>query len=197
MKILTKFIPTEIGYDGTQLTAHWIYRNFDILGNAVVSFVGPCDVKLQEMVDLEDVKTRSPIYSRSMLHFIGEFFDLDLEKTVYRQRLFMALLKDILEKQILQKQVLQKKTSQKQFIRRGDDIYDKDFKLTVSIATLSPISTLMHVGINIISDGTPVPTKGLTDYGLSAEILANELLEIFKIELESSWLARCKVREAN
>ena len=202
MKLITKFISEPILYDGTQLSSHWIYKNFDILGHAIVAFMGPCDVSLSKMVDLEDVKKNSPIYSQLMLHFIGEFFDLDLEKTVYRQRLLMAAIKDGLEK--LSRSPAPAFTGvnsggvhSPHFIRYGDDLFDGDFKLTVSIATSSSISTLIHAGINIDSQNTPVPTRGLQDYGFSPEICANEILERFKSELESSWLARCKVKEVN
>ena len=83
----------------------------------------------------------------------------------------------------------------KVLIRRGDDIYDEDAKLSVSIATLSGISTLIHTGINISSHNTPVKTKGLiSDYNLDPTAFSKEVLGAFKNELESSWLARCKVR---
>ena len=50
-----------IAYDGRQLAPHWLYRKFDLMGNAAVAFVGPCQVELGEMVDIEDVKAKSPI----------------------------------------------------------------------------------------------------------------------------------------
>src|SRR6478672_598059 len=87
-------------YDGRQLAPHWIYRQHDLLGDAVVAFRGACDVKLTEMVDIEDVKASAPIYSPQMVHFIAEFFDLDLEKTVYRQRLLIVTAKEYLEEKL-------------------------------------------------------------------------------------------------
>ena len=73
----------QIGYDGRQLAPHWIYRQFDLLGDAAVAFVGPCRVELGEMVDIEDVKNTAPISSPLMLHVIAEFFGGDLHQTVY------------------------------------------------------------------------------------------------------------------
>ena len=177
------FLEEMLTYDGTQLAPLWIYKQCNIQGNAVVSFIGPADVSLKHMVDVEDIKAQSPIYSESMVHFLGEFFDLDLEKTVFRQRLLMAIVKEVLEKKI-----------QRVLSRQGDDIYDGDAKLSVSIATLSSLSTLIHAGINISSRNTPVKTKGLEDYDVSPIAFSKEVLEAFKRELESSWLARCKVR---
>lgn len=179
----TLFIQEKITYDGRQLSPLWIYKKVHLQGNAMVSFIGPCDVPLQNMVDIEDVKSKSPIFSESMVHFIGEFFDLDLEKTVYRQRLLMVNIKELLERRL--KRVLS---------RQGDDLYDGPSKLTVSIATLSSVSTLIHAGINISSKNTPVSTQGLEDYDIPPETFAKEVLSIFTSELETSWLARCKVR---
>ncbi|MEK7790584.1 MAG: DUF366 family protein [Deltaproteobacteria bacterium] len=184
MKIVqTKFINKRIIYDGTQLAPHWIYKNFDILGDAIVGFIGPADVPLKNMVDLEDVKSQSPIYSELMLHFIAEFFDTDLEKAIYRQRLLMVIMKECLEKRI-----------GKSLQRRGDDLFDGKRKLTVSIATASPVSALIHAGINIKSKNTPVLTAGLIDYQLSAKSLALEIVSLFKRECDSIWKARCKVQ---
>src|SRR3954451_22663110 len=89
----------EILYDGRQLAPHWIYREFDLLGDAAVSFVGACKVDLGEMVDLEDVKAEAPIYSPLMLHVIAEFFTGDLHLGVYRQRLLIVAAKELLERQ--------------------------------------------------------------------------------------------------
>ena len=66
----SKFVDEEIKYIGSQLAPHWIYKNFGICGDAIVSFIGEMDVKLTEMVDIEDVLTNSPIYSKKMVSFI-------------------------------------------------------------------------------------------------------------------------------
>ena len=68
MKI--KFIDEEIKYIGSQLVPHWIYKNYNVQGDAIVAFIGECEVKLTEMVDIEDVINNEPIYSKSMLSFI-------------------------------------------------------------------------------------------------------------------------------
>jgi uncharacterized protein len=51
----------DIAYEGYQLSPHWIYRTLNLLGDAAVGFIGPCQVNLTEMVDLEDVKASVPI----------------------------------------------------------------------------------------------------------------------------------------
>jgi uncharacterized protein len=178
----------QITYDGRQLAPHWIYRQFDMLGNAAVAFVGPCKLDLSEMVDIEDVKNVAPIFSPLMLHLIAEFFDGDLHQTVYRQRLLIVTAKEILERRV-----------DHLVTRLGDDLYlpradGSPGKLSVSIATSSVTSTLIHTGFNIETEGTPVPTVGLAELGINVSEFAGELLERYAAEIQDIWLARCKVR---
>ena len=124
----THFIENEIKYIGSQLAPHWIYKNFKIQGDAIVAFVGECEVKLTEMVDIEDVINNEPIYSKYMLSFITEQFNVELVEGVFRQRLLMCVIKEALEKRGF-------------LVRRnGDDLFVNDKKLSVSIATKSMTS---------------------------------------------------------
>lgn len=82
----TKLIEKNIKYEGWQLSPHWIYKNFKIQGDATVAFIGECEVKLTEMVDIEDVINNEPIYSKNMLSFISEQFNVGLVEGVFRQR---------------------------------------------------------------------------------------------------------------
>jgi uncharacterized protein len=178
----------QIGYDGRQLAPHWIYRQFDLLGDAVVAFIGPCQVDLSEMVDIEDVKNTSPIYSPLMLHVIAECFAGDLHQTVYRQRLLVVTAKELLET-----------WTDRRVTRQGDDLYlpradGSPGKLSVSIATASATSTLIHTGFNIETAGTPVPTVGLADLSVDSTAFGQELLQRYAAEVDDIWLARCKVR---
>ncbi len=178
----------QIRYDGRQLAPHWIYRTFDVLGDAVVAFVGPCRVELSEMVDIKDVKAAAPIYSPLMLHLIAEFFSGDLHQTVYRQRLLIVTAKELLET-----------LTERRITRKGDDLYlpraDSNLgKLSVSIATASATSTLIHTGFNIQTEGTPVPTVGLAELGVDVPAFASEMLRRYVDEVNDIWLARCKVR---
>ena len=64
----TLFIDNEIKDIVSQLSPHWIYKNFNLLGDSIVSFIGEVDVNLAEMVDMEDVINNEPIYSKKMLN---------------------------------------------------------------------------------------------------------------------------------
>lgn len=179
-----KLIDQKIDYDGSQLTPHWIYKTFGLLGDTLVAFRGRCDVPVARLVDLVDAKEDRPILSEEMLHFIGEFFETDLTKTILLERLLVSLA---------QQEIVFR--SKKPFIvRGGNDLYDGDAKLSVAIATASPVSTLIHFGINISSKGTPVKTKGLNDYGIDPVPFAQALLESFRNEVATVAEARSKVR---
>ena len=82
------FCDDSMAYTGQALSNHWIYKNFGILGDAVVAFTGPCEIDQSRMVDLEDVLNDDQIYSSHMLHFIVEVFGATLREGVLLQRLF-------------------------------------------------------------------------------------------------------------
>ena len=92
--MITKYIDEEIKYVGSQLSPHWIYKNYKLQGDVIVAFCGECEVKLTEMVDIEDVINNEPIYSKYMLSFITEQFNVNLIEGVFRQRLLMCIIKE-------------------------------------------------------------------------------------------------------
>jgi hypothetical protein len=180
----TKWIEQEIPYTGAELRSHFIYDHCNLLGDALIAFAGPCKVGLKQMVDLEDVKQNRPIYSEKMLHFLIEHFGIEMNRLVLLQRLLVvSIFEELLKRGI-----------GTQLRRTGDDLFDGNSKLTVSIATLTPISGVIHTGINISSKNTPVPTKGLNDYKIEAADFAQSVLKAYASEVESVWKATCKVR---
>ncbi|MBQ3642059.1 DUF366 family protein [bacterium] len=182
----TLFIEENIKYIGTQLSGHWIYKNFNILGNAIVAFTGECDVKLEHMVDIEDVINKEPIYSRNMLSFIVEDFDSSLIEMVYKQRLLVTITKELIEKNYPNIKI----------VRDGDDLFINDKKLSVSIATKSITSSLIHFGLNIEAQGAPIKAADLTnDVGVkNIKAFANEIMLKYKNEVSDIKQAACKVR---
>lgn len=182
----TLFIDKEIKYTGEQLAPHWIYKNFNIMGNALVAFIGECEVNLAHMVDIEDVINNEPIYSKKMLSFIEENFNSTLVETVYKQRLLVNITKEIIEKEYPSVKIR----------RSGDDLYIGDKKLSVSIATKSITSSLIHFGLNIDSENAPVNAADLIkDVGVTdIKDFAKKILETYKEEVLDINLAACKVR---
>lgn len=180
----TQFIEEILAYTGEQLHSLWIYQFFNLVGDSAVAFIGPCDVQPRYMRDIEDLKAGSRIYSENMLHFIIEHFDHDLEKTVLRQWLFMAVMTEQLNRRLGEPRIR----------REGSDLYDGDRKLTVSVASASPVSGLIHAGINISSRNTPVPARGLEDAGIAPREFARDMLAAYAAECADADKARCKVR---
>lgn len=180
----TKLIDKEIKYIGSQLAPHWIYKNFKLQGDAIVAFVGECEVALTEMVDIEDVINNEPIYSKSMLSFITEQFNVNLVEGVFRQRLLICIIKELLEERGIF------------VVRKGDDLMIDGRKLSVSIATKSTTSILIHTGLNILSEGAPVKASGLTsELGITdIKEFALEVMKRYSEEIEDINLASTKVR---
>lgn len=180
----TKLIDKEIKYIGSQLAPHWIYKNFKLQGDAIVAFVGECEVALTEMVDIEDVINNEPIYSKSMLSFITEQFNVNLVEGVFRQRLLICIIKELLEERGVF------------VVRKGDDLMIDGRKLSVSIATKSTTSILIHTGLNILSEGAPVKASGLTsELGITdIKEFALEVMKRYSEEIEDINLASTKVR---
>lgn len=177
------FSERQIDYTGEQLAPHWLRKTFGLEGDCMVSFVGACDVAQEFMVDLVDLEAGSRIYSPLMLHFLVEHFDGDLEKGVLRQRLLASLARDYLSE-----------ASGKPIVRRGDDLYLGEKKLTVSIAAASPVSVLIHFGINIQTKDVPVPACGLEELGLQADVTAQCIMKAYAAEIDSVHRARTSAR---
>ena len=153
-------------------------------GDAIVAFIGECEVALTEMVDIEDVINNEPIYSKSMLSFITEQFNVNLVEGVFRQRLLICIIKELLEERGIF------------VVRNGDDLMIDGKKLSVSIATKSTTSILIHTGLNILSEGAPVKASGLTsELGIvDIKEFALEVMKRYSEELEDINLASTKVR---
>lgn len=179
----TKLIEEEIKYTGLELAPHWIYKNFNLQGDAIVAFIGECEVHLTEMVDVEDVINNEPIYSKKMINFICETFNIGLVEGVLRQRLLITTIKEVLENDY-----------NVRVVRNGDDLFIDGKKLSVSIATKSTTSVLIHTGINIDATGAPVKASELNSInGLIPRNFAQKVMEKYAEEVEDIVLATTKV----
>lgn len=179
------FLKEDLIYDGLQLSPHFAYKNFQIAGDSIVSFCGAVKVNLSEMVDIEDVINNEPIASDRMMSFIVELFDYDLRGTIAVQRLLMSMIAE----------VLNEKLGRCAVTRDGDDLFFQRRKLSVSIATASPTSTLIHSAINLVKTGAPIEISAVAEMNLdlSESELAKLVMERFCSEAEGIEFARVKV----
>ena len=182
-----KWLDKGFPYDGSQLRSLFAYMNEGILGDSVVAWQGPCNVAWDHMVDGEDLRAKSPIAGSKMVHVIVEKFDCSLLAAVAIQRLISAIAKDLLVEKCENQSLAQ------QLFREGDDLFVGDKKLSISVATLSPVSAMVHFAVNVSNEGTPVSTLSLEDLGISAEAFGKELLTRIQQELKTTVEATRKV----
>ena len=153
----------KLNYDGSQLHHAFAYEQKSILGPTISYFIGSAAVK-EHLVDLEDSLSNDFIKSESMVHFIIEIPDATIRETVVWQRFFILLIAARLVEDVDNLHV----------VIEGDDIMIEKQKLSVSIATLSRFSGLIHVGINInVGPGCPVSAIGLVDIDATANYKGN------------------------
>jgi len=177
----TLFLDEKSPYTGPQLRSLYLYEK-GLKGDGLISWIGPCDVVTSDLVDAEDRVTNDFIKSKEMVHFLAEFFHKDIFFGICIQRLMAEIVIDVLNT-----------FSEQKFERRGDDIYCLDKKLNVSIATVSPVSTLIHFGVNVDASGAPVAAIGLKDLGIDAEKFAKQVLGLVCKEVENIYEASVKV----
>jgi hypothetical protein len=178
-----RWIEDPLDYDGTQLRSHWAYRHLGLAGDCIVGFQGSCEVAGERLVDLEDRSAGATIVARRMVHFLVEHFDRDLELAIARQRLLVCIAGESI-----------RDLGGTPPRRLGDDLHVGDRKLSVSVATASPVSTLIHLGINVDARGAPVAAIDLRELGIDAVALGREVLNRYVEEIEGAGRARCKVR---
>jgi hypothetical protein len=185
-----EFLREKITYTGSELAPHWISARTGVFASSVVAFRGGCMVQTAELVDLEDQREGETIQAKEMLHFLGEWFENDLSLGIARQLLFIAGFAELLNQKI---------TGGQRVIRKGNDLYVEDSsagvvgKLSVSIVTASPVSTLFHFGVNIDPSGAPVSAIGLSALDIDPDVLGREALELWQREWAGMAKARCKV----
>ncbi len=180
----TLWCDERVAYDGSQLRAHWLLARFQLAGDAAVAFRGPCRVRTEEIADLADVDGPG-IAGDDMVHVLWEAFRApDLLLAVHRQRLLAAQAQ----------QVLARLAPHAAVRRDGDDLWVGDGKLSISIATVTPVSSLIHFAVNATPGGAPVPTATLQALGVDARPFGEALLTALAAEQLSIELARAKVR---
>jgi len=180
-----RILEDDVAYSGRELRSGWVGEMTGLDGDAAAVFFGPCDVATEDLVDLDDRREGEVIRARRMVHVIVEHPECSLATAVLRQRLLVCIFCEVLMSLGLA-------------VRRdGDDVYHDERKLTVSIATVSPVSALIHLGINIDPEGAPVPAAGLQAMSVDERVVATELMQRYGDELESAAHAETKVEKVD
>ena len=179
----TLLITEAIDYTGRELRPHWIMGRCGLVGDAVVSFTGSCDVSGSDLVDIEDRALGNTVAGDRMLHFIAELFGVGLPGIVFAQRLLCSAARDAVEA-----------AAGVTVKREGDDLFVGTGKLSVSVATVSPVSGLIHMGLNITTAGVPVEAACLEDLKIDPAAAADKILASFAREIEGALDAARKVR---
>lgn len=187
----SKFITNSTNYDGSQLHPLYSYINHKMAGDSIIAFRGACQIHFDQMVDAEDLVAGAQIAGDDMLHFIVEVFNQNIMTAVSLQRLLVSIAQNILNSKsnILKKNPL---------TRSGDDLYFKNksglHKLSISIASCSAVSSMIHFAVNITNAGTPVKTCALADFKINPKDFAESLMLEFKNEYASIVEATQKVK---
>jgi hypothetical protein len=181
-------VDQEIRYTGAELRSHWIRERFGLIGDAGVAFIGPCDVMPEHMIDLDERINHLRIAGDRMLHCLIEHFQVGLREITLRQRLLAGLAFESLV------QALPGRSAS--IRRRGDDLYVDERKLSISIATVSPLSGLIHFAVNCVPAGVPVPAASLEELGQEPQAWGVSLLARYAEEMEGVSSAMVKVRPA-
>lgn len=182
-----RFDPKRRSYTGAELRPHFLLTEMKMRGHALGAFIGDCRVETEALVDWEDRIVNDFIEAKEMVHFIGEFFGCSLKEGVLFQRLMVATAQEIIQEKLSKKGSLR-------VHRDGDDLFVGKKKLSVSIVTASPVSVLLHLGININPKGAPVAAIGLRDLGIPPQNFIGKILKRLQTEWESMDWACAKVR---
>jgi uncharacterized protein len=183
--MLVLFSDRLLPYTGPELHSGWIEATFGLSGEAAAAWIGPAHVATADLVDNEDRAAGAEIHAALMLHFLAEHPGDALLLTVLRQRLLVAEALELLVPHV------------PALRREGDDLHLGARKLSVSIATLSPRSGLIHFALNVDPTGAPVPAIGLEELGVEPRAFAEALLARYQAETAAALHACGKVREVD
>ncbi len=168
-------IREPIEFDASAMRPHWAQEKFDILGDSIVAFHGKCNIPEQDFMDLRKRKKGPCLCAEDMLHFVAEQFQPYLEMAVLRQYLLVLIAGEKLEHRV---------DPSLEIIRWHDDLFLDNRKLTVTAVAKTPVSTKIHLGINIDPTGTTQPAVGLAELGIDPFDLAEAIVDQYKLEMQ-------------
>lgn len=179
----TVLLEKPLRYDGLQLATAFFDRHAPGEADAMVLFSGEADVPVEHLVDQDDAEAGAFIYSELMAHVLLEHRGLALAEAVWRQRVLARLAADWIAAR-----------SGVPVAVRGNDLFARDGKLSVSVAASSPRGCLLHFGVNVEAQGAPVRATGLRDLRVNAREYLAALARLYAQELAGAAHAAGKVR---
>lgn len=180
----SKFIKEDLNFTGEQFSSLFAYDSFNLLGDSIIAFIGACDVSIKEIADLELAKSgKKTFYCPKMLHFLAEHFEVDMEKAIFRSLLLLNIIKDLINEKL-----------DKYLIKRvGTELFENDSRIAFSLASSSPVSSLIYVGVALVP-AEEGKGKGLEGYGIEPVAFANEVMDRYTKEAERITQLRCRTR---
>ncbi len=176
-----KFLEEKRTLSGDEMFPHWALRNFGLLGDSIVSFIGDFKVPPERWIDIDSIMHGNNFPDTEMLHFVIEHFGSSLQETVLRQSLLVSILEEKLLHRI--------KSNDHQLTRLGDDLFDSENRLSITAVGSTLVSTKIHIGVFTKSPGKNY--HGLEDYGVIPEELSEVVVCQYCAEMrrlaEKTW----------
>ena len=127
-----------------------------------------------EMIDMQDIIREKDlaeilISGDDCIHFIIEMFDdqpANLKVAYHRLHLLAFIVQKVVEEEY-----------EIELVKKGTDLYHKEKKMNVAIATSSNSSSKIHFGINIVSTGVPAYVKAIGLQDINGKIDLEKLAE--------------------
>jgi len=180
-----KILPEQRALSGDEILPHWALRNFGLVGDSIVSFIGDFNVPPERWIDLDSIMHGNHFPSTKMLHFIIEHFDTDLKEAVLRQYILLSILEEKLIHRI-------SASTDHRLTRLGDDLFDGENRLSITAAGCTLVSSKIHLGVFIDLPGKGF--KGLSEFGVDPLELAEVVICQYCAEMrrlsEKAWRMR-------
>ncbi len=184
-KMAFKLLTEKRALSGDEMLPHWALRNFGLLGDSIVSFIGQFSVPPERWIDIDSIMHNQDFPAGDMLHFVIEHFQSSLGETVLRQYVLVSILEEKLLHRV--------RYNDNQLTRLGDDLFDGENRLSLTAAGSTLVSTKIHLGVFI--DSAPgYGFHGLREYNVDPSELAEVVIMQYRTEMrrisEKAWKMR-------
>ena len=181
-RMVYKILAENRALSGDEMHPHWAYRNFQLLGDSIVSFCGPFNVPPERWIDIDSIMHGLNLPEVNMLHIIIEHFNSDLPEAMLRQYVLVSILEEKLLHRI--------KNSEHKMVRLGDDLFEGEHQLSVTAVGTTLVSSKIHLGV-FLEANKKNRIHGLKSYGVDplelSEVVINQYRADMRRLIEKSW----------